>query len=42
MAGHELARYNLGIIEGKSGNEDRALKHLRIAASAGNYHAMQI
>ena len=40
MAGHESARNNLGIMEGKSGNAKRGVKHLRIAASAGSYHAM--
>jgi TPR repeat protein len=40
MAGHECARFNLGITEGKSGKEFRAVKHLRIAASAGDYGAM--
>jgi hypothetical protein len=40
MAGHELARYNLGIMEGKSGNAERGVKHLKIAASAGNHYAM--
>jgi TPR repeat protein len=39
MAGHELARSNLGSIEGQSDIE-RALKHLSIAASAGEYGAM--
>jgi TPR repeat protein len=32
MAGHELARYNIGVTEGKSGNREQAVK---IAASAG-------
>jgi hypothetical protein len=41
MAGNDVARNNLGGIEGKSGNMDRAMKDLIIAASAGNYHAMQ-
>jgi hypothetical protein len=40
MAGHELARYMLGITEAKSKNSDRAVKHLIIAASSGNHHAM--
>jgi hypothetical protein len=40
MAGHEAARYNLGYIEGKSGNMVRAMKHMSIAASAGCYNAM--
>lgn len=37
MAGHKVARYNLGYIERASGNVERALKHLRIVASAGSY-----
>ena len=40
MAGNEAARYNLGYIEMKFGNREQALKHLRIAASAGEYQAM--
>jgi TPR repeat protein len=40
MAGHEVARYNLGIIEYEYGNMEQALKHLKIAASAGNYLVM--
>ena len=40
MAGNEAARYNLGYIEMKFGNREQALKHLRIAASAGCYNAM--
>jgi TPR repeat protein len=41
MAGHEFARLNLGIMEGKSGNMERAVKHWMIAASGGNYLAMR-
>ncbi len=41
IAGHEIARYHLGLMEGDAGNMDRALKHCIIAASAGNYKAMQ-
>jgi hypothetical protein len=40
MAGHEAARYDLGAIEYKSGNMERAVKHWTIGASAGNYMAM--
>jgi TPR repeat protein len=40
MAGHEVARYNLGILEYNSGNMERAVKHWTIAASAGCYYAM--
>ena len=40
MAGHEGARCMLGIMENKSGNRERAIKHWKIAASAGYYVAM--
>jgi TPR repeat protein len=40
MAGHEMARYNLGAIEYNSGNVEQAIKHWKIAASAGCYRAM--
>jgi len=42
MAGEELARCNLGGLEANSGNMERAMKHWTIAASAGNYHAMEV
>ena len=35
IGGHEIARYNLGIIEGRKGNTSRALKHYMIAAECG-------
>jgi hypothetical protein len=40
MAGHELARNNVGSLEVESGNMERAVKHLTIAASAGCFCAM--
>ena len=40
MAGHEVARYNIGVMENNSGNIERAIKHWTIAASAGHYFAM--
>ena len=40
MAGNEVARYNLGIMEKQSGNLERAVKHLTIASSAGCYSSM--
>jgi TPR repeat protein len=40
MAGNEVARYNLGIMEKQSGNMERAVKHLTIASSAGCYSSM--
>ena len=35
MAGDEVARYNIGLMENNSGNVERAVKHWTIAASAG-------
>ena len=35
MAGDEVARYNLGVVEEKAGNMNRALKHYMIAAEGG-------
>jgi TPR repeat protein len=41
MAGHEVARHNLGYMEYNSGgNVERAVKHWMIAASSGDYDAM--
>jgi TPR repeat protein len=40
MAGYEEARYMLGGLEARSGNIERAIKHLTIGASAGEFHAM--
>jgi TPR repeat protein len=40
MAGHEGARYNLGNLEAKSGNMERAIKHWTIGASTGCYRAI--
>jgi hypothetical protein len=40
MAGHEVARHNLGVMEYKSGNMERSIKHCIIAASAGDFAAM--
>jgi hypothetical protein len=40
LAGNEVARFNVGLIEADSGNMERAVKHWNIAASAGNYRAM--
>ena len=41
MAGHEVARLNLGYMEAQSGNMGQAVKHWMIAASAGHYGAMK-
>ena len=35
MGGDVPARHNLGVIEQKTGNKNRAMKHLMIAAGAG-------
>jgi hypothetical protein len=40
IAGHEVARFNIGSIVGNSGNMERAVKHWTIAATGGQYHAM--
>ncbi len=40
MAGHEVARFNVGSLEALSNNMEQAIKHWRIAASAGSYNAM--
>jgi len=40
MAGHEEARCNFGNMEAQSGNMERAVKHWTIAASAGEFGAM--
>ena len=36
MMGNVIARYNLGLLEGKVGNHERAKKHMIIAARAGD------
>jgi hypothetical protein len=40
MAGHEVARCNLGVMEYHSGNMERAVKHWTIGASAGDCQSM--
>jgi TPR repeat protein len=40
MTGDEEARYLLSGLEAQSGNIERAIKHLTIGASAGDYQAM--
>jgi TPR repeat protein len=40
MAGHEMARFNLGMDESNSGNMERAVKHWTISASGGCYQSM--
>jgi hypothetical protein len=41
MAGHDGARNNLGYIEFNSGNKEQALKHIRIAAAAGQIKSLE-
>ena len=41
MRGNAFARYNLGCIEGMSGNGDRAMKHWMIAAGAGDDKSLE-
>ena len=41
MAGHEVARCNLGVIEARSGNLEQAVKHWTIGASAGEHQSMK-
>jgi TPR repeat protein len=40
IAGHEVARFNLGVIENDSRNLEQAIKHWTIAASVGHFGAM--
>jgi TPR repeat protein len=40
MLGHEVARFNIGVMDYNSGNMEQAIKHLTISASAGCYDAM--
>ena len=41
MAGHEVARHNLGVMEFNDRNMEQAIKHWIVAASAGHYQAMR-
>ena len=40
MAGHEAARFKLGMMDYELGNRELAVKHWTIAASAGHHTAM--
>lgn len=40
MAGHEVARFNLGCMEAQSRNMDRSVKHSIIATLVGHCGAM--
>ncbi|KAK1737701.1 Sel1-like repeat family protein [Skeletonema marinoi] len=41
IAGHPLARFNLGIYEWNSGNKERAVKHFVIAANLGDVKSVE-
>jgi TPR repeat protein len=41
LGGHVEARHNLGVIEGRAGNMDRAVKHYMIAAGMGNFKSLE-
>ena len=42
MGGNEVARHNLGVVEERKGNMDRALKHHLIAVRSGNDKSLEI
>ncbi len=42
IGGHHMARHNLGCIEGKKGNTERAVKHFIIAANLGFEKSMTV
>ena len=42
MAGYQMARYNLGGMELRSRNMERAVKHWTIAASSGCFKSVHI
>jgi TPR repeat protein len=42
MAGHHMARHNLGCIDAKSGRFERAVKHFTIAANLGYHDSLKI
>ena len=41
IRGHVDARYSLGLMEGKTGNRHRAMKHLMISANAGHTDSLK-
>ena len=41
MGGHLDARHNLGVLEGRASNADRALNHFMIAAGCGYYNSLE-
>jgi len=42
MKGNVVARHNLGNIEGRAGNHDRALKHFMIAVKGGSNDSLEM
>eukprot|EP00577_Skeletonema_sp_RCC1716_P026226 CAMPEP_0113417730 /NCGR_PEP_ID=MMETSP0013_2-20120614/25809_1 /TAXON_ID=2843 ORGANISM="Skeletonema costatum, Strain 1716" /NCGR_SAMPLE_ID=MMETSP0013_2 /ASSEMBLY_ACC=CAM_ASM_000158 /LENGTH=166 /DNA_ID=CAMNT_0000304879 /DNA_START=441 /DNA_END=938 /DNA_ORIENTATION=+ /assembly_acc=CAM_ASM_000158 len=40
IGGHTFARHNLGIMEGKNGRHERAMKHFIIAAKLGDDYSL--
>ena len=40
MGGHVKARHNLGVLEKRAGNMDRALKHFMIAVGTGQRNSL--
>ena len=42
MKGDVMARYNLGALEGQTGNHHRATKHFIIAAKAGHTESLDV
>ena len=41
MAGNEVARHNLALLEGQAFNYDRSLRHLMIAVKGGNTDSLE-
>jgi tetratricopeptide (TPR) repeat protein len=41
IGGHDTARYNLGVLEGRNGRTDRAVKHYIIAANLGDDDSLE-
>jgi len=41
IRGNALTRYNLGAIEERAGNKDRAIKHYMIAVGGGHYGSLE-
>jgi len=41
MGGYVYARHNIGAMEGRAGNVDRALRHFMIAVRDGDSHSLK-